>query len=241
MVIGLIQIDKGLQHHGIKGQKWGVRNGPPYPIKVSKSTSRKINKTGYTLEKGAYLYRTTGNAHESNRGSAFASFSERDRKFYNERLCVNALNPKADAFDMTMKLKRDLVVPSQKERVDAFIRYMSTGKNAEKFNRYLKNVFSDNNDLYMTANRDISKKNFMAYLTFCMTTSGVNRTTAKSQELAKASEEIRKDYYSMLKSKGFNATVDDLDAVNPITGDNPVIIFDREETVDVIEIKKLYR
>lgn len=26
-----------LVHHGIKGQKWGVRNGPPYPIKRSVS------------------------------------------------------------------------------------------------------------------------------------------------------------------------------------------------------------
>lgn len=26
------QLDS-LRHHGIKGQKWGVRNGPPYPIK----------------------------------------------------------------------------------------------------------------------------------------------------------------------------------------------------------------
>lgn len=24
-----------LWHHGVKGQKWGVRNGPPYPIKRS--------------------------------------------------------------------------------------------------------------------------------------------------------------------------------------------------------------
>ena len=45
-----------LMHHGIKGQKWGVRNGPPYPLDASdhskreqkagwrSSLSRKINK-----------------------------------------------------------------------------------------------------------------------------------------------------------------------------------------------------
>ena len=24
-----------LSHHGIKGQKWGQKNGPPYPLKSS--------------------------------------------------------------------------------------------------------------------------------------------------------------------------------------------------------------
>lgn len=28
-----------LEHHGIKGQKWGVRNGPPYPLSRGKSGS----------------------------------------------------------------------------------------------------------------------------------------------------------------------------------------------------------
>ncbi len=27
--------DSLLKHHGVKGQKWGVKNGPPYPIKRS--------------------------------------------------------------------------------------------------------------------------------------------------------------------------------------------------------------
>lgn len=34
-----------LCHHGIKGQRWGVRNGPPYPIQndyISRDT--RINK-----------------------------------------------------------------------------------------------------------------------------------------------------------------------------------------------------
>lgn len=231
-----------LQHHGIKGQKWGVKNGPPYPLKISRSESRKMNKKGYTLEKGTYLYRTTGNAHEGNKGSTFASFSENDKNFYNQRLCVNMLNPKADAFNMTMKLKEDLVVPSQKERVDSFVKYMSTGDNAKRFNAYLKDVFSDDLHLYMKASKDINKKNFMGYLTFCVSTSGVNRTTAKSQKLAKTSEDIRNEYYSILKRKGYNATVDDLDAVDTIvSSNNPVIVFNRENTVDVIEVKKIDR
>ena len=35
-----------LQHHGILGQKWGKRNGPPYPLSASKYSSmeKKLNK-----------------------------------------------------------------------------------------------------------------------------------------------------------------------------------------------------
>lgn len=27
-----------LYHHGVKGQKWGVRNGPPYPLEKSQKS-----------------------------------------------------------------------------------------------------------------------------------------------------------------------------------------------------------
>lgn len=32
-----------LYHHGIKGQEWGVKNGPPYPLNAS-GRSLKKNK-----------------------------------------------------------------------------------------------------------------------------------------------------------------------------------------------------
>lgn len=38
-----------LQHHGVEGQKWGVKNGPPYPLertaKNARSYNRAIHKT----------------------------------------------------------------------------------------------------------------------------------------------------------------------------------------------------
>lgn len=34
-----------IEHHGIKGQKWGVRNGPPYPLDSSKSTGKRLKTT----------------------------------------------------------------------------------------------------------------------------------------------------------------------------------------------------
>ncbi len=38
-----------LYHHGIKGQKWGVRNGPPYPLRRSYRMISKLTKAGNQL------------------------------------------------------------------------------------------------------------------------------------------------------------------------------------------------
>lgn len=33
-----------LQHHGVKGMKWGVKNGPPYPIDKSKKNDKLVQE-----------------------------------------------------------------------------------------------------------------------------------------------------------------------------------------------------
>ena len=33
-----------LYHHGIKGQQWGVQNGPPYPLDSDVSTGKRLKK-----------------------------------------------------------------------------------------------------------------------------------------------------------------------------------------------------
>lgn len=55
----MIYREKELYHHGVKGQQWGVRNGPPYPIED------KVLKKGTKLNSvsamgSSELYRKTG-------------------------------------------------------------------------------------------------------------------------------------------------------------------------------------
>lgn len=38
----IIHYSDELSHHGIKGQQWGVRNGPPYPLDSSVSTGKRL-------------------------------------------------------------------------------------------------------------------------------------------------------------------------------------------------------
>ena len=41
-----------LYHHGIQGQKWGVRNGPPYPLGSDVSTGSRLRKIGSSKDLG---------------------------------------------------------------------------------------------------------------------------------------------------------------------------------------------
>lgn len=40
-----LDLDEALEHHGIKGQKHGVRNGPPYPLDSAISTGKRLKKS----------------------------------------------------------------------------------------------------------------------------------------------------------------------------------------------------
>ena len=52
-----------LYHHGIKGQKWGVKNGPPYPLDKGRKQTKygfkgrggNANKVAYALAKASYV------------------------------------------------------------------------------------------------------------------------------------------------------------------------------------------
>lgn len=50
--------NRWLAHHGVKGQKWGEKNGPPYPLDSSKSDGHKL-LTGDGSSQGKKKYKTS--------------------------------------------------------------------------------------------------------------------------------------------------------------------------------------
>ena len=46
-------LDEMLEHHGIKGQKHGVRNGPPYPLDSKISTGKRLKKSIGSIKRKA--------------------------------------------------------------------------------------------------------------------------------------------------------------------------------------------
>lgn len=57
MALDLGAAENSLEHHGIKGQSWGKRNGPPYPLKAAQlnSDERKENPKGSNEQQKAEL------------------------------------------------------------------------------------------------------------------------------------------------------------------------------------------
>lgn len=117
----IITIDggkKALVHHGIKGQKWGVRRGPPYPIEdavlkkgtvlASVSPYSGSSQTLYDkMGRPKYLYNPT---------------DEHDRKVYEGAYSMYLARYRGAnyIYSHKYKVKKDLKMPTRQQRLDEF-------------------------------------------------------------------------------------------------------------------------
>ena len=115
-----MKTDQYLEHHGVKGQIWGVKNGPPYPIKKT-----------YTLKKGTHLKRFTNTKTErkSMKGK-YVSYRRNDTNDY----LMTAINN---------KLVDDATVLSGKAAVDEVLKTINDKDDKDliaDYNKLLKSL-----------------------------------------------------------------------------------------------------
>ena len=112
-----IDHSSSLSHHGIKGQKWGVRNGPPYPIED------KVMKKGTVLRSVSGKYLSGQSYKRANHPIyTYNANDEWDRKVYTGPFAYFDVMYRGAQFvaEHEFETARDLKMPTSKERIDEF-------------------------------------------------------------------------------------------------------------------------
>lgn len=218
-----LQREEFLVHHGVKGQQWGVRNGPPYPIedKVLRKGS-KINTIqpmyrhkSVLKQKALYGY---------NPEDEWDSKVYRGPFAYYDLVYKGRLRIEEHSFEVT----KDLKMPTSKERVDNFIELFEKEnklmlKDLEDVQKLYKEAYPNDEESKMDLRNDPRDSEFYkkAYALFGHALEDVRQFTSGEK------------YLDLMATK-YDAMVDD-NNVNVYNGvHDPVIIFRAEEVLKTI-------
>lgn len=221
---------KFLTHYGVKGMKWGVRKDHPYSIK-------RTNDDDIILKKGSNIHRITSNPNESKEGHAYGSFTEKDVNHYRKSVTSWITENSNDyknvrTFDMTQKVTKDLVAPSERKKVDTFLKLL----NNKDFNKEIRDVFT----IHIDEGGDNKFRRFQT-LSQKLKNQGMDENlsdfySAFSMGLNYSSK-LRSSFFSELSKKGYNMVIDTEDSL--LEAQAPIIVFDRKDTLKVLKTKEL--
>ena len=213
---GVRIVNNELIHYGVLGMKWGIR-------KADKIGSR---KDGFTIKKGSTIYRTAVTDSEKHTGHAFVSIDKKDALGYMRR---GSLFNQA-AYNMTFKVTKDLVAPSMKVRVDEFIKLLDSDDS------FRKALATSQAQYQIFSSPDKIKKKIDQLKTYEEKAKLYKRALALG---VASNAEVREKYLKSLSDLGYNMMIDDADA--GIVSRVPCIVFDRQDSLEVISIKPVTR
>jgi hypothetical protein len=206
--------DNELEHIGVLGMKWGHRK--------SEISSINTRTDKFILKKGTIINRASTRDNEKNVGRTYATFKKWDAVGYMARSL-----PFQKTFNMRMKLTEDLVSPSKKERIDAFIDLMKKDKT------FSKNLAEAQHKMVKFKTAEAFEKQYKKMSEAQLRAKAYNDL---SLELG-FDETVRKKYFNELKKRGYNMVLDDTDA--QALSNSPIIIFDRAKSLRVASVDRV--
>lgn len=226
-------ISNELKHYGIKGMRWGVRRKKEQLDRISKrayTTEETPDK--FIIKKGSKLHRVTSTPTLEKKGFAYVSFTDEDVMGYRKEITKwYNLDTDIQTYDMTFKVKEDLILPKTKAQVEAFI------------DLYKNEKISDTNIAYLYANNSSKDKLIgkPARLQKKLVDEGLPENLATRYALFSMSlyqnPTNRNILFEELRKRGYNAVEDVEDSFSHRT--KPIIVFDREKTLQIQTIKPL--
>ena len=214
-----------LYHHGIKGQRWGVRNGPPYPIE------NKTMPKGTVLRSVSSKY-ISGQAYKD-AGRPIYTYNPNDKwdsTIYRGPFSMYLFKYRGARFiaDHEFETAKDLKMPTKKERMDEF-------KNLYNDRRYKRKMISEMSRYQdaLSSNAIGSKESHTVNLRKLKTDSDFKAAYEVFNHAMEATHNNKSTQeYMRRMSKKYDAMVDDNNQGIYNEAHDPVIIF---KTKDLIE------
>lgn len=233
-----------LAHHGVKGQEWGVRNGPPYPLENGQKdrnyyadyTTKGHLFCDSVLRAGTNFKRVqVGNKFEQY--EFYATHNSDDAKYFAENFSKNLINRGSDKnniYQINLKTNKDLKIPSvtkasnivadkmlrdPKTRDDMkFVLYNSAKLMAK--NKTLKKIYSDAYDSLVKTPVNKMTDNQKRGIYTALNLSLVIHNNDKFSS-------VHSKMYDAFKREGYGAILDINDTYySTLRGKHPIIVFD---------------
>ena len=216
-----------LYHHGIKGQKWGVRRFQNKDGSLTAAGEKRYKDYGdgrIEIEKGAELQRLVGDGHKKDlKGISYASFTKYDNNSYIKTL-TGFMGGGRDT-KLTLTAKTKLVSPSKEEAKNIFFKMLKDNPDlndkygnspfmvGQKYtDKELDAIINGTNDKKLKDAYDIANTQFM------FNENGMS--------------EVRDAFFEKLRNAGFNMLRDENDISNGYAK-SPIILLDASESVSL--------
>ena len=246
-----------LYHHGILGQKWGVRRYQPYPPGKHGKFLDQSRDEDIRIKKGSSAYRVQEGTKLEGSGQKYVSFDKLDSLTYvAATVDGHGLNIQCHDFSegnmkakdgamniITMKLDKDIVAPSYNKTMESFINTVNTIG--------VKNVAKDLSKFEVNGETRYSRAEAQEFIKKYKAKKSQDCLDEAYLQFASTmmkDTETKKAFFNDLKRQGYNAIVDDNDS-NFGRGmtRSPVIMFDssnvrqtKSERVSAKEIEYNY-